>query len=437
MELSTPILTLCALYLVGLPVRALGLRVGVPAAVSLMALGAVAGSSAIGLLPETTSVAGASLDTFNWHSLRMVLSQGAFVVLLLRAGFALPPVGLRAVVLPGLVFGTLPVAVEVLAVSGLSRAFLFGRADMALLCGFLIAAVSPAVVLPIMLELKDRGRGTRRLVPDRIMAQTLVNVFIAQNGILIMTDVLCPPAGGADTLRTLSLLPFSLLGGLLVGSTTGWLLRIDGLVLGPSEPSKRNVYGAALIALAGAAAVYFGCRSLSLENVFATLAVGVVLRRRLDAVEPALRTALKRFWQVAEIVLFVNLGSQVDLGRLSDPTLIALLIGILAVALALRTVLAGALSLKTVLTGDERRYTVVANLPKATVQAVFGAYPLTIFLARCPDDIALIDNGYLLLIFAVVAIVATTPIGAVLLDRLGSRWLRAQEPDSAHPASQP
>jgi NhaP-type Na+/H+ or K+/H+ antiporter len=183
--------------------------------------------------------------------------------------------------------------------------------------------------------------------------------------------------------------------------------------------------------LSGAAAVYFGCRALSLESVFATLAFGVVLRRRLDEVEPALRASLRRFWWVAEVFLFVNLGYQVDLGKLSNPTLVGLLMGLLALALALRLAAAAILSLKTSLNRDERRYTVVANIPKATVQAVFGAYPLTVFLQRSPGDAGLLEAGNLLLVFAVVAIVTTAPIGAVLLDRLGVRWLTKQASGSA------
>ena len=423
METLTAILITVVVYLVGFPVRALLLRLGIPAAVSLMALGTVAGSSVLGLLPESNGGAGG----MDWPGLRLVLSQLAFVVLLLRAGFALPPVGLRTVIRPGLVFGTVPVAIEILTITGLSIVFLFESPQTALLSGFLIAAVSPAVVLPVMLELKDEGRGSHRLVPDRIMAQTVVNAFIAQAGILIITDALCPPTDGAGTLMTLARLPLSLMGGILVGVLAGKLLRIDGLLLGRTERSTGSLYGAAIIALAGAAAVYFGCRQLSLENVFATLAFGVVLRRRLDVVEPLVRIALKRFWQVAEIVLFVNLGSQVDLGRLTDPPLIAVLVSILVMALTMRVLLAWALSQKTVLTRAEQRYTAVANLPKATIQAVFGAYPLTVFLSRCPDNSLLHEDGQLLLVFAVVAIVTTAPIGAVLLNKLGSRWLRTDE----------
>ena len=219
------------------------------------------------------------------------------------------------------------------------------------------------------------------------------------------------------------MLPLSILGGLLVGGISGWMLRIEGLVLGLGGQSRRRIFGASLIMLSAAATVYFGCRALSLESVFATLAFGVVLRRRLDEVEPALRASLKGFWRIAEVFLFVNLGYQVDLGKLTNPTLVGLLVGLPALALVLRLAVAGILSHKTSLNRNERRYTVVANVPKATVQAVFGAYPLTVFLQRSPGDAGLLEAGNLLLVFAVVAIVTTAPIGAVLLDRLGLRWL--------------
>ncbi|NRA97325.1 MAG: cation:proton antiporter, partial [Planctomycetes bacterium] len=331
----------------------------------------------------------------------------------LRAGLGLPPRGLRIVIMPALLFGTIPVAFELAAFAGLSRT-VFDRWDLCILAGFLIAAVSPAVILPTMLTRKDLGHGATRLVPDRIIGQTVVNAFIAQMGILLLVDVV---TNDADVVRTLTLLPATLLGGVLVGVAAGWLLRIDPLL--ERSGSRGNVRVAAFAALATAMAVYFGCGELGLETVFATLALGVVLRRRLDRHEPRLRAELRRVWSVAEIVLFVNLGSQIELATLIEGASVVLLLGIMAAALAVRLLVAHVLTHRTALTPRERTYTTVSHVPKATIQAVFGAYPLSKFLESRPDDVVLEAAGQTLLVAAVIAIVATAPLGAVLLDRLG------------------
>lgn len=403
------VLTLAALCVLGFPVRALFRRVHVAPAVSLMTLGVVLGPSAFDLLPDA------------WHVAGIALSKAAFVVLLLRAGFGLRPSGLRLILWPAIIFGTLPVAVELLAVTGLARIGLFARWDLCILAGFLVAAVSPAVILPTMLAQEDRGLGARHLVPDRIIGQTVINAFVAQTGILLMVDVLAP-SGDGDVLRSVAMLPLTLVGGIAAGVAVGFTLRVDPL-LRDEKPRVGHVRLATLIALAGALAVYFGCGALGLETVFATLAVGFMLRRRLDRHEARIRAELRGVWSVAEIILFVTLGSKIDMTVLGQGQMIFLLLGLLAIALLARLVAAHLLEIPTELTLSERRYVTLAHVPKATIQAVFGAYPLTVFAERLPGNLALREAGQLLVVLAVLAIVATAPIGAVLLDRLGDRWL--------------
>ena len=102
---------------------------------------------------------------------------------------------------------------------------------------------------------------------------------------------------------------------------------------------------------------------------------------------------------------------------------VGILLALIAAALVLRVAVGHLLSLRTGLTPRERGYTTTGHVPKATIQAVFGAYPLTVFLERAPDNLGMIDDGKTLLVMSVLAIVATAPVGAVLLERLGERWL--------------
>lgn len=321
-------LTFAGLCAAGWTLRGLLQRALVPPAVSLMALGAVLGPSVLDVLPDS------------WLDTRSVLSRAAFAVLLLRAGLGLPVGRLRQVLLPAIAFGTIPVAAELLAFAGLGRLALFDRMDVAILAGFLIAAVSPAVILPVMLDQKDLGRGAEHRVPDRIIGQTVINAFVAQTGILFFVDVICPPAGWEGIDRVLIWLPVSVVGGLVLGALAGRFSRLEALLPQNGDPGPGRVRVIALVALGIAQALYFGGARLGLENVFATLALGVVLRRRLKRCERSLRAELRRVWLVAEIILFANLGSAIDLERLADPRLVALLLAIVGVALGVRLLVA-------------------------------------------------------------------------------------------------
>ncbi len=411
-SVSSFISTLAVLGIVGYVVRSTLRRLGVPPAVSLIALGVLVGPAAADWMPPA------------WLEQRTLISTGAFVVLLVRAAVALPYSGMRAVVGAGVVFGSIPVLFELLAVAGLGRAAgIFDRGALAVLAGFVVAAVSPAVILPIMLEQKDRGRGVARNVPDRIIGHTVVNAFIAQTGILILLGALAPNASDGTLTRSLAWLPVQLVGGIAVGVLAGTVLRVERWIpearTNEAPENTWRLWAVALAILAAGAAVYFSCQRFSMESVFATLAVGFILRTRVRRFEQALRQRLRTVWSLAEIALFANLGSQIQVDRLEASWEIVWLVAIVAAALAVRLVVAAFLTRLTSLTRFERGYVVASHVPKATIQAVFGALPWATFSARGQLD--LLADGHTILILAVIAIIGTAPVGAVLLERGGRR----------------
>jgi Kef-type K+ transport system membrane component KefB len=375
--------------------------------VSLILLGVLLGPSISDLLPAA------------WNDHGPWLSRAAFCLLLLRAGIAFDSAMLRRVVRHSIGFGTIPVAAELIVVTLLSRLLFFESWTVALLGGFLVAAVSPAVVLPTMLAVKERGLDAHA-VPDRIMGQTIVNSFIAQTGILILISALTPAINGVGVGQQLLTFPVCLVGGLVVGMLVGSVAPISQTEVRLNSGRKGD-YLNTLTGVTCAMLVYFICGAIGLENVFATIAVGVMLRHRIGNALGSMQSDLAKLWKWAEIVLFVSLGSVIDLGSISGGTLVISLIGVIVAALAVRALTAYGLSLLAELTTSERIYLAYSNLPKATIQAVFGAAPLIAFTAH--GDAELIGYGQTLLIMAVLAIIVTAPVGAVLLENTADHLL--------------
>jgi Kef-type K+ transport system membrane component KefB len=405
--------TFAALALVGFPLRAGLRRVGVPPALSLLAVGLLAGPAVANLLPAP------------WLAARPTLSAAAFAVLLLRAGLGIAPATLRLVAAPALFLGLLPVAAELGIATTLCHELLFDRWVTCLLGGFLVAAVSPAVVLPVMLAHKDAGRGGRRFVPDLIMGQTIVNAIVAPAGILFMIATLAPAQGALAPAARLALWPVAIVAGAAIGAFAAGLLRIEKLA---DLTRERDARLAALTVLTAALLVHFACRGVAwADPVVATLAFGFFLRRRLGDRETTLRPELRRVWSVAEIVLFANLGSAVPLRALANGHVVPAALLIIGMAVAGRLLSAASATAATTLAPEERRYVALAHLPKATIQAVFGPLPLLTFRALRPD---LVPDGEALVVLAALAIATTAPAGALVLERFVPRaWTGAPEVD--------
>jgi len=251
------------------------------------------------------------------------------------------------------------------------------------------------------------------------MGATVINAFIAQTGILALLDHMTPPHPDTAVLIPLH---WPVAGRLMVGLGIGVLL---GVVVGaclplprvPAEGSgsvKPRRRATLLIALTGVA-VYFAGRRLGFESVFATLAVGALVHRRLGLSALHVERGLRRIWSFAEILLFANLGMRISVSHLTDPRLLAYLFILIAVSLGFRIRSAYYVARWGGLPAPESTYVSLAQIPKATIQAVFGALPLQRFLEAEAQE--LVPAGSTLLVAAVLAIVMTAPAGAVVLDR--------------------
>lgn len=392
---------LALILLAGLLLGWLAKSLGLPQLVGMILLGIVIGPGALDLVGS--EVLALSPD----------LRQLALVIILTRAGLSLDLSVLKKVGRPALLLSFLPASMEILG-SLVLAPWLLGvsRVD-ALLIGCVLAAVSPAVVVPRMVGLIDKGYGVRQGIPQMILAgASLDDVFV----MVVFTAILGLATTGQLALRSLWQVPQ----GILLGCLLGVLLGLGLLTLFRrtqlANPVKLViVFSVSLLALEVQTLLE---GRLAVSGLLAIMALAMVLRNQEPDLAQSLANYYNALWIPGEVFLFVLVGIAVDVryAMAAGLGVVALIAG----ALAFR-MLGTALSLvKTPLRPKERLFTLLAYTPKATVQAAIGAIPLEMGLA----------SGPLVLTVAVVAILITAPLGALLIDRSYPHLLEGPQPES-------
>ncbi|TVQ84767.1 MAG: peptidase [Chromatiaceae bacterium] len=366
--------------------------------------------------------AGAAVPPLVWD-LAPFLTTSALIVILLRAGLGIRRQTLARIGLPAILMGVVPCLAEAAA---LTPAFMW-LFDLpllvAVLAAFVLAAVSPAVVIPSMLALKDSGYGHRADVPTLILAGASLDDVVAITFFTVhlqQAQQRLAVAGGDGAgleieLGVLAQVPLSIGGGLLVGGLLGLLLawascRTYRQIRATEKTLLLMVL--ALLLVKAAEWVHFAA-------LLAVMTVGFVLLERCEQVAHEVALKLAKVWVLAEIVLFVLIGMAVDI----EVALAAGWAGLLVIAIGLAARALGVLLAlwlgRARLTWGERLFCVLAYFPKATVQAALGSVPLA----------AGIPGGELILAVAVLSILVTAPVGLLAIRGLGPRLL-----DGPHPA---
>jgi NhaP-type Na+/H+ or K+/H+ antiporter len=263
--------------------------------------------------------------------------------------------------------------------------------------GFIIAAVSPAVVVPAMLELKEERRGEDKNIPTLVLAGASLDDIVA---ITIFTSFL-GLYGGMDINLAGQLLqiPISIFTGIGVGYLVG-LAFVRIFETHHIRDTKK------VLMILGAAILLMGFEDLIRDTIpfsgfLGVMTIGFVILLKRGIVAKRLSVKFNKIWILAEILLFVLVGAQVDLGVTLDAGGLGILI--IAAGLILRSLGVYIALLGTGLDRDEKLFCAVAYTPKATVQAAIGAVPLAYG----------VQGGDLILSMAVLSIVLTAPLGAV------------------------
>lgn len=323
----------------------------------------------------------------------------ALIIILIRAGLKLDFNDLKKVGRPAVLMCFVPASIEVIGMIILAPMILGITTMEAAILGAVIAAVSPAVIVPRMIKLIDEKCGTDRAIPQMILAGASVDdVFV----IVLFTTFTSLAMGESVSVRSFINIPISIVLGIVVGILVGYILVIYFNKLHIRDSVKL------LIILGVSFVLTYAEDSLIAYVPFASLiaimALGTMVKKKKQELASRLSVRFDKLWVCAEIFLFVLVGASVDIGSLktAGPGAVLLVLGVLAFRMV--GVLLSLLGTK--LEWKERIFCMIAYTPKATVQAAIGGLPLAMGLA-C---------GNIVLTVSVVAIMITAPLGAFAID---------------------
>ncbi len=388
------LLTLGLMFVVGLALGAVCARLKLPRLVGMMATGLLLGPHVLNLMDAGTLAVSADLREL------------ALIVILLRAGLSLDLAGLRRVGRPALMMSCVPALCEIFAYALLGGTLLGLSTLESALLGAVMGAVSPAVVVPGMVGLMERGLGQRNSVPQLVIAgASMDDVFV----IVVFTALLSMAQGGTVSAWSFAGIPVSICLGIALGTAAG--LALSALV---SRWHMRD--SVKVVLMLGCACLMAALEELlkgyvPMSGLLAVMAMAAALRHRRSDVAERLASKFSKVWIAAEIALFALVGAQVDPTLLAQAGVGAL--AMIAAGLAIRALGVWLSTARTRLTLRERIFCAIAYMPKATVQAAIGGVPLA----------AGLDCGGLVLAMAALAIVLTAPLGALAIQAAGPRLL--------------
>ena len=397
------IVSLGIVFLIGLLFAGIFEKMKLPRIVGMLAAGMICGPYVLNLLDG--SLLSVSAD----------LRKIALVVILLKAGLSLNLSDLRQVGRPAVLLSFVPACAEIVGYMLLAP-MLFGiELNEALLMGSVLAAVSPAVVVPRMVHLMETGYGTKKSIPQMILAgASCDDIFV----IVLFSAFLSMNKGGSFEVMQLLDIPVSIVLGLLMGALVGYgLWKYFETMYEKGKPIRSSMK---VIIILGISFLLIGVENalegiVAVSGLLGVTAMAVMLKRKSDpAVSTRLSQKFGKIWLCAEVVLFVLVGAAVDIRYMASAGIMAVIL--IFGALVFRTIGVWLCLLKTELNTKERIFCVMAYLPKATVQAAIGSVPLANGLA-CGD---------MILSVAVMAIVSTAPIGAFLIDHFHPILLQKQ-----------
>lgn len=392
--------SLALIFLMGLALGGLLQKIKLPPLLGMLITGIVLGPYALNLIDANLLAVSADLRRI------------ALIIILLRAGLSLDVSALRRVGRPAVLLCFVPACAEILGMAVLAPMLLGVSVSEALVMGAVVAAVSPAVVVPKMLKLQAEGYGTNRSIPQMIMAGASVDdVFV----IVLFTAFTALAQGQRVSAGSLLQIPMAIVVGVSVGLFMGWALAAFFKKIHLRDSTK--VLMMLSVAFVLVSLEDFLKNMIGFSGLLAVMAMGVALQtppktaEGKQSVAERLSIKFSKLWVGAEVLLFVLVGATVDIRYAAGAGFLAVIL--IFGALVFRMLGVALCLIKTPLSKKERLFCMIAYCPKATVQAAIGGLPLAMGLS-C---------GNLVLTVAVLAILITAPLGAFAIDITYKKWL--------------
>lgn len=396
--------SLALIFLVGLSAAAICGYLHLPRIIGMLFTGIILGPHVLGLLDDKIL------------SISSELRQIALIIILLKAGLSLNLADLKKVGRPAVMMAFVPASFEICGYL-LCAPMILGitRIESAVM-GAVLAAVSPAVVVPRMVQLMENRYGTEKSIPQMILAgASCDDIFVI---VLFSTFAGMAQGGTADFTQFLNV-PVSIVLGILLGAAVGYLLSLFFETAYAKEHYVRN--SMKVIVVLGLSFLLMAMETwakpyVSVSGLLAVVSMACVLKMKCPkSVSGRLSEKFGKLWIAAEVVLFVMVGAAVDIrytATAGGAAVVMILLALIFRAAGVCVCMAG-----TALNKKERLFTVIAYLPKATVQAAIGSVPMAMGLS-C---------GQIVLSVAVLAILITAPLGAIGMDVTYRRLLKRQE----------
>ena len=385
--------SLAFIFLAGLAMAAFCQMLKLPRIIGMLACGIILGPHVLDLLDPSIL------------SISSELRQIALLIILLKAGLSLDLSDLKKVGRPAVMMSCVPAAFEILAFF-LFAPHILGITGMeAAVMGAVLGAVSPAVVVPRMVQLIDTGYGTKKSIPQLILAgSSCDDIFV----IVLFSTFVSMVQGGHASVSDFAAVPVSIILGAALGAVTGCLLSLFFETFYIRYHYIRS--STKLILVLGFAFLMTAVETwlkntVALSGLLAVVSMACILRQKSPvSVSKGLSEKFGKLWLGAEVILFVLVGAAVDIRYTLDaglPAVAMIFLSLLFRCLGVALCMAG-----TSLNPKERLFCIIAYLPKATVQAAIGSIPLTLGL----------PCGKIVLSVAVLAILITAPLGAIGMD---------------------
>lgn len=362
-------------------------KIKIPSLIGMISTGIILGPYMLNVLDQ--SILGISSE----------IRKIALIIILTRAGLGMDLTGLKKLGRPAFLMCFVPASLELAGMLFLGPRLLGLSVLESAVMGSVLAAVSPAVVVPRMVKLMDEGYGTKEGIPQLILAGASVDdVYV----IVLFSTFISMMQGGDVSVISFVNIPVSIILGIIIGTLIGYAIAIFLKKIHIRDTSKVLI----ILSISFLLVAFEDCLTtpITISALIAIMFIGIGLKQKSDEIAKRLSVKYGKLWVASEIFLFVLVGATVNINYVGNIGFAAVVVIIGALLFRMLGVLACVIGTK--LTYKEKIFVMIAYTPKATVQAAIGGIPLALGFA-CGDTV---------LTVAVLAILISAPLGAFMID---------------------